>query len=42
MVYNEKLKREIPEEWEDKELQEIENYIITGKTPPKNKLEYFS
>lgn len=33
MVYNEELKREIPEGWEVKDLSEIENNIITGKTP---------
>ena len=34
MVYNEVLKREIPEGWEVKSLGEIETNIITGKTPP--------
>ena len=34
MVYNEVLKREIPEGWEVKSLGEIEPNIITGKTPP--------
>lgn len=33
MVYNKKLKREIPEGWEVKRLEEIESNIITGKTP---------
>ena len=33
MVYNEVLKREIPEGWEVKSLGEIETNIITGKTP---------
>ena len=33
MVWNEKLKREIPEEWEVKELGKIEPNIVTGKTP---------
>ena len=33
MVYNEVLKREIPEGWEVKSLGEIEPNIITGKTP---------
>ena len=33
MVYNEELKREIPEGWEVKELKDIESNIITGKTP---------
>ena len=34
MVWNEKLKREIPEGWKCKRLQEIEANIVTGKTPP--------
>ena len=34
MVYNDILKREIPEGWEVKSLGEIEPNIITGKTPP--------
>jgi len=33
MVYNEKLKREIPEGWEVKKLDKVEPNIITGKTP---------
>ncbi|MGG7437004.1 restriction endonuclease subunit S [Chryseobacterium arthrosphaerae] len=33
MAYNEVLKREIPQGWEVKRLEEIENNIITGKTP---------
>jgi type I restriction modification DNA specificity domain protein len=33
MVWNEKLKREIPEGWEVKELGKIEPNIVTGKTP---------
>lgn len=33
MVYNTNLKREIPEGWEVKELENIEHNIITGKTP---------
>ena len=34
MVYNEVLKREIPEGWEVKSLGEMYTNIITGKTPP--------
>jgi len=34
MLYNEVLKREIPEGWEVESLGEIEPNIITGKTPP--------
>lgn len=42
MVYNETLKREIPDGWEDKELGQIEECIITGKTPPKANPDYFN
>ena len=41
MVYNEELKREIPDGWEAKRLGEIETNIITGKTPPKIHPEFF-
>jgi type I restriction enzyme S subunit len=41
MVFNEELKREIPEGWEVKELENIESNIVTGKTPStKNKNFY--
>lgn len=33
MVWNEELKREIPEGWKIKMLKEIESNIVTGKTP---------
>ena len=33
MVWNEKLKREIPEGWDFKCISEIEANIVTGKTP---------
>ena len=33
MIWNEELKREIPEGWEVKTLEDIENNIVTGKTP---------
>ena len=33
MVWDEKLKRNIPEDWSAKHLNQIENNIITGKTP---------
>lgn len=33
MVWNEELKREIPEGWEVKSLKDIEANIVTGKTP---------
>ena len=42
MVYNEELKREIPEGWEVRILEDIESNIITGKTPPKKEASYFN
>ena len=42
MVYNEILKREIPEGWEVKKLEEIEEKIVTGKTPSTKVSEYFN
>ena len=33
MVWNEKLKREVPQVWSAKSIGEIERNIITGKTP---------
>ena len=33
MVWNEKLKRNIPKGWSAKHLNQIEDNIITGKTP---------
>lgn len=42
MVYNEELKREIPEGWEVEELGNIEKNIITGKTPPKENKDFFN
>lgn len=33
MAWNEELKREIPEGWEVKKIRDIENNIVTGKTP---------
>jgi type I restriction enzyme S subunit len=42
MVWNKELKREIPEGWEVKKLVEIENNIITGKTPPTNNEDFFN
>ena len=41
MVYNPILKREIPEGWEVKKLGEVENKIITGKTPSTSDPENF-
>ncbi|WP_299547412.1 restriction endonuclease subunit S [Seonamhaeicola sp.] len=41
MVYNETLKREIPEGWEAKDLKGIESNIITGKTPSTKIKENF-
>ena len=42
MVYNETLKREIPKGWEVKKLEEIEEKIVTGKTPSTKVSEYFN
>lgn len=33
MIWNEKIKKEIPEGWLIKELKDIESNIVTGKTP---------
>lgn len=41
MVYNDQLKREIPEGWGVKCLGEIESNIITGKTPSRSTQENF-
>ena len=41
MVYNEVLKREIPEGWDVKKLSQIESNIITGKTPSTTNPENF-
>ena len=41
MVWNEKLKREIPEGWIDSKISDIESNIITGKTPSTSCEEYF-
>src|SRR5699024_3051283 len=41
MVYNEELKREIPEGWILKDLNDIESNIITGKTPSTKVKENF-
>ena len=41
MVWNEKLKREIPEEWEEGTLNNL-GVIIGGSTPPRENEKYFS
>ncbi len=41
MVYNQILKREIPEGWEVKSIKEIESNIITGKTPSTSEEDNF-
>lgn len=33
MIWNEEMKKEIPEGWKYKKIVEIENNIVTGKTP---------
>lgn len=42
MVYNEALKREIPDGWEVDALGAIEPNIVTGKTPSTNNPENFN
>ena len=42
MVWNEELKREIPEGWEVKKLENVEENIITGKTPSTENKNYFN
>ncbi len=41
MVWNEVLKREIPEGWSAASLQSIQGNIITGKTPSTAETSYF-
>lgn len=41
MVFNQTLKRNIPEGWEVKSLEQVEDQIITGKTPPTTDPENF-
>ncbi|WP_333674375.1 restriction endonuclease subunit S [Streptococcus parasuis] len=41
MVYNDQLKREIPEGWGVKQLGDIETNIVTGKTPSRSIPENF-
>lgn len=42
MVWDERLKREIPEGWHGKTIEDIEPSIITGKTPSTSHTEYFN
>ena len=42
MVFDETLKREIPKGWEVKSLGEIENNVITGKTPSTQYSNFFN
>ncbi|WP_018652399.1 restriction endonuclease subunit S [Actinobacillus capsulatus] len=42
MVYHPELKREVPKGWGKSTIGEIENNIVTGKTPLKEKPEYFN
>ena len=42
MVWNEELKREIPEGWKRVLLKDIENNIVTGKTPSTKCPEYYN
>ena len=41
MVYNQELKREIPEGWGVEDLKEFESKIITGKTPSRANSDNF-
>lgn len=42
MVFDETLKRKIPKGWEVKSLGEIENNIVTGKTPSTQYSNFFN
>ena len=42
MVWNEELKRAIPDGWEVKSLVDIESNIVTGKTPPTNNADFYN
>jgi type I restriction enzyme S subunit len=42
MIWNEVLKREIPEGWEVKELDKVEDNIITGKTPSTTNPNFYN
>ncbi len=42
MVWNEELKREIPEGWEMLDLEKVENNIITGKTPSTTNPNFYN
>lgn len=42
LVWNENLKKEIPEGWKCKEIEEIEDNIVTGKTPSTKDEENFN
>lgn len=42
MVWNEELKREIPEGWKVKALSQLESNIVTGKTPSTKRSEYYN
>jgi type I restriction enzyme S subunit len=42
MVWNEELKRDVPEGWEVWDLEKVESNIITGKTPSTANESYFN
>ena len=42
MVWNEELKREIPDRWEVKQLRKIESNIVTGKTPLTDNKDFYN
>ena len=42
MIWNEELKREIPEGWELLDLEKVENNIVTGKTPSTTNPNFYN
>jgi type I restriction enzyme S subunit len=42
MVWNEELKREIPDGWEVLDLEKVESNIVTGKTPSTTNPNYYN
>jgi type I restriction enzyme S subunit len=42
LVWNEELKREIPEGWELLDLEKVENNIVTGKTPSTTNSNFYN
>lgn len=42
MIWNEELKREVPEGWEILDLEKVENNIVTGKTPSTTNPNFYN